>query len=246
MVTDGTFDNTYRPVRRLGADRGARLPADRWPATIPAVAQVLDRGLELGGVTVLVGDNGSGKSTLVEGIAMAYGLSPEGGSVLAAHSTRPSESVLSEYLLLVRGIRAARWGYFLRAETMHGLFTYLEDNPPPHGVDPRFHQLSHGQSSLALVADRFSGPGLYVMDEPEAGLSFESTLALAAVLTRIGAGQRSQAIVATHSPILAAVPGAQIYEVGEFGLRPSRWEELPMVANWRAFLADPDRYLRLL
>ena len=101
-----------------------------WPATIPAVAQVLDDGWELGpGVTLLVGENGSGKSTLVEGVATAYGLSPEGGSVYARHSTRASESPLGEWLTVQRGLGAPRWGFFLRAESMHGFYTYLEENP---------------------------------------------------------------------------------------------------------------------
>jgi predicted ATPase len=79
--------------------------------TVPAVAQLVRRGLDLApGVTFLVGENGSGKSTLVEAIAMAYGLSPEGGSVQGAHSTRPSESGLSSTLTLQRGLGASRWG----------------------------------------------------------------------------------------------------------------------------------------
>ena len=63
--------------------------------TIPAVAQVVRDGFQLAkGVTFLVGENGSGKSTLVEGVAMAYGLSPEGGSKNSQHSTRSTESPL--------------------------------------------------------------------------------------------------------------------------------------------------------
>ena len=125
---------------------------DTWPATVPCVRQLLDEGLELGPLTILVGENGSGKSTLVEGIAQAYGLSPEGGSTGARHSTRPTESPLWRAIRIQRGIGAARWGFFLRAETMHGFYTYLEANPsgPQHadgmrGRDP-LHDMSHGES----------------------------------------------------------------------------------------------------
>ena len=240
-------DDSYRPVRRITEDRSDPLDRSRWPATIPAVAQLLDEGLELTGLTVLVGENGSGKSTVVEGIAMAYGMSPEGGSTLAAHTTRRSESVLADHLLLARGIRAPRWGYFLRAETMHGFYTYLEQNPPsPRRVDPVFHDMSHGESLLTLLAERFDGPGLYVMDEPEAGLSFSSTLALAGLLADMAASKRSQAIVATHSPLLAAVPGAVVYEVDDQGLRRCDWPDLALVRHWRAFLHRPQEYLRHL
>ena len=149
--------------------------------TIPAVAQVGRDGLDLSkGVTFLVGENGSGKSTLVEAVAMAYGLSPEGGSTGAAHSTRPSESPLSRAFRLQRGIGSGRWGFFLRAETMHGFYTYLEANPGRD--DPVFHEMSHGESFLELLATRFDSPGFYCLDEPEAALSFSSTLGLVATL----------------------------------------------------------------
>ena len=116
---------SQRPVRAVSEDPAGALPRDRWPATLAAVRQLLDDGLELGGLTILVGENGTGKSTIVEGVAIAYGLSPEGGSTGAMHTTRPSESSLSGALHLTRGAGASKWGYFVRAETMHGLFTYL-------------------------------------------------------------------------------------------------------------------------
>src|SRR6478735_8889016 len=128
--------------------RAAQADRRRWPVTIPAVAQLLDEGLELGGgVTFLVGENGSGKSTVLEGIALAYGFSPEGGSTSARHTTRPTESPLSDWLQIQRGVGAARWGYFLRAETMHSFYTYLEENPSTRG-EPTFHEMSHGESFL--------------------------------------------------------------------------------------------------
>ena len=116
------------------------------------MAQLLADGLDLGpGVTFLVGENGSGKSTLPEAIAVAYGLSPEGGSSQGSHSTRPSESGLRPLPGLQRGVGSGRWGFFLRAETMHGWYTYLEDNPADHDRDPHFHEMSHGESFIALL-----------------------------------------------------------------------------------------------
>ena len=226
-------------------DGAAGVDRRRWPATIPAVAQLLEEGLTLDpGVTFLVGENGSGKSTIVEAVAMAYGFSAEGGSASARHSTRPSESDLSERLRLQRGVGAPRWGYFLRAETMHSFYTYLEANPSDHS-EPPFHEMSHGESFLAILDTRFDSPGFYCLDEPEAALSFGSTLTLIATLHRIAA-DGGQVLCATHSPVLASVPGARIIEVGEWGMRESRWEDLELVAQWRSYLASPDRYLRHL
>ena len=213
--------------------------------SIPAVAQVLRDGIDLPpGVTFLVGENGSGKSTIVEGVALAYGLSPEGGSRGARHTTRPTESPLSDWLRIQRGVGSSTWGFFLRAETMHSFYTYLEQNPAPTGDVP-FHEMSHGESFLALLESRFDEPGFYCLDEPEAALSFSSTLALIAVLRRI-ADEGGQVLCATHSPVLASLPGAKILEVGEWGLREAAWDDLEIVHHWRSFLTDPDRYLRHL
>jgi predicted ATPase len=151
-------DNGY-PVRRVAARPDADLDASSWPATLPAVGHLLRDGLDLGPLTVLVGENGSGKSTLVEAIALAYGMSPEGGSTGARHTTRETESGLWQALRLTRNPGSSRRGFFLRAETMHGFYTYLEAHPG--GFDPVFHELSHGESFLEVLASRFDGPGRY-------------------------------------------------------------------------------------
>lgn len=105
---------------------------------------------------------------------------------------------------------------------MHGFYTYLEANP--NGHDQRFHEL-------------------FVLDEPESALSFTGSLALVGLLARIATSETTQAIVATHSPIIAATPGARILEVNEAGLTERTWQEQDLVGHWTAFLADPDRYL---
>ena len=133
--------------------------------TLAPVRQLVTDGLDLDRVTILVGENGTGKSTIVEAIAMAYGLSPEGGSTGAMHSTRATESELWESLLLERSAGLRKWGYFLRAETMHGLYSYLEDHPGKE-PDPDFHRLSHGESFMAMLGTRrFLRGGFFVLDE---------------------------------------------------------------------------------
>ncbi|GAB2855625.1 AAA family ATPase [Nocardioides pacificus] len=238
------MDFDQPPVVRVSARRDHDLSAHEWPLTVPAVAQVMDEGLDLAkGVTLLVGENGSGKSTLVEAVAMAYGLSPEGGSTQGHHATRPTESPLSRALQLQRGIGASRWGFFLRAETMHGWYTFMDSHSS--GRDPSFHEMSHGESFLAVLRSRFDSPGLYCLDEPEAALSFSSTMGLMAALNDV-VEQKGQVLCATHSPVLAALPGARLLEVGEWGLRETTWEELDLVQHWRRYLDEPQRYLRHL
>jgi len=235
-------DVARHPVRRIEARRDHDLAPDRYPASVPAVAQVLREGLDLApGVTFLVGENGSGKSTLVEAVAIAFGLSPEGGSTHSRHATRPTESPLSDALQLVRGAGASKWGFFLRAETMHGWYSYMEGI----GGDVAFHEMSHGESFLAVLDSRFTGPGFFCLDEPEAALSFSSTLGLVAALQRVVA-RGGQVLCATHSPVLAAMPGARILEAGPWGLREAAWDELEVVEHWRRYLTDPWAYLRHL
>lgn len=231
-----------RPVRRVMVDVEAPVEGGGWGASIPAVAQVLHDGLELpAGVTLLIGENGSGKSTLVEAVAMAFGLAPEGGTRNVHEGTRTTESPLHRWIRLERSPGAPRWGFFLRAETMHGYFTRQESFRP--GGDPLFHEMSHGESFLEILRSRFDSPGLYCLDEPEAALSFSAQIALVALLHDLAAAG-GQVLCATHSPLLAAIPGARILEVGPWGFGEAAWEELELVAHWRSYLDAPMRYLR--
>ncbi|MGY2079737.1 AAA family ATPase [Modestobacter sp. SYSU DS0657] len=233
-----------RPIRRIKPDRTAPPTAEqraRWPLTVPAVAQLVDEGLELpAGALVLVGENGSGKSTVMELLAVTLGLNPEGGSANVRHRTRPSEPE-SLGLLVERSPGASRWGYFLRDETLHGLYSYLESV----GGGPAFHELSHGEAFLEVLTSRAGGEGTYLLDEPDAALSFGGSLALVSHLLAL-VDRGAQVVVATHSPVVAALPGATLLEVGEWGLRPAVWSELELTASWRQFLAAPESFLRHL
>lgn len=235
-----------QPVRRFRPDPGAPRPdAGMWPVTVPAVAQILRDGLELlPGATVLVGENGSGKSTVLEVLAAALGLNAEGGSVSSRHITRPSEPGHLD-LIVERSPGADRWAYFLRDETLHGLYSYLEAHPASRAGEPQSHELSHGEAFLALLGRRASAGGLFLLDEPDAALSFTGSLSLVVQLTDL-VGRGGQVVVATHSPVLAALPGARLLEVGPWGLREADWEDLELTASYRQFLRDPQAFLRHL
>lgn len=242
--TFGCVDFNQPPVVQISFDPERAPAADEWPMTIPAIAQLAREGLELSpGVTFLVGENGSGKSTIVEAAAVAYGLSPEGGTPFGQHSTHVTESPLAAALTLRRGIGTKRWGFFLRSETMHGWYSFVEDRRDHHTRDPNYHKMSHGESFLEVLRMRFNEPGFYCLDEPEAALSFSSMLGLISVLQNV-VDQGGQVLCATHSPVLAAMPGATLLEVGDWGLRRTTWDELELVYHWRAYLESPQRYLR--
>jgi predicted ATPase len=239
-MSNGNPFADQRLVRDLHRQPGVVVPEGTWPASIPAIEQILQSGLELGpGVTFLVGENGSGKSTLIEAVAAAYGLGPEGGTIHSAHETRVTESPLGDWIRLTRQPGAPRWGFFLRAETMHGYYTFQDSLNSRHD----FHSMSHGESFLAVVEAYLSRPGFYCLDEPEAALSFSSTLALLGSFAELVAN-RSQVLCATHSPVLASLPGATIYELTETGIERAEWEDLDLVTHWKSYLDAPQRYLR--
>ncbi|MGE0158054.1 MAG: AAA family ATPase [Gemmatimonadales bacterium] len=104
---------------------------------------------------------------------------------------------------------------------------------------------SHGEAFLNLFVKRLVPGGLYLLDEPEAALSPQSQLGLLALVKgAVDAG--SQFVIATHAPILMAIPGATILSFDVPPVREVRFEELESVALVRDFLQAPERYLRAI
>jgi predicted ATPase len=229
----------------------------RYPFTLPVVGNLM-RGAVIDlapKVTFLVGDNGSGKSTLIEAIAVAAGFNAEGGSQSFRFATRASESSLGDHLVLSRGHPKPRTGYFLRAESFYNVATEIErlDEDPASGPPliasyggKSLHERSHGESFMALVMHRFGPGGLYLLDEPEAALSVRGCLALMRRITEL-INQGSQFIIATHSPILLATPGARILEIGGDGaIEAVDYDQAEPVSLTRGFLTNPEVFLRHL
>jgi predicted ATPase len=243
-----------RFVRRLRLERDDA--GDHYPFTLPAVSS-LDRsgGLELGpGVTFLVGENGTGKSTLVEAVAVAAGVNPEGGSQNFRFASRASESSLGAHLVLTWGTTKPRTKFFLRAESYYNVATEIErlDAEPGSGsllaayggTSP--HERSHGESFVDLITHRFGPRGLYLLDEPEAALSVRGCLAVLARLAEL-TEQGCQFVVATHSPVLLALPGATILEIHDDGsVERVNYDNALPVRLTRDFLGSPETYVRHL
>jgi predicted ATPase len=223
---------------RLGADH----PRDEYPFGLAAVA-ALPLALTAP-VTVLVGENGAGKSTLLEAIAVEAGFNPEGGSGHVTFDGTPTHSALHRSLTLSWSPHRLPLGWFLRAESFYNVATHREANPGPRH-ETSYHQMSHGESFLDVARDWFDRPSFFVLDEPEAGLSFGSQLALIAAIGR-GVAAGGQFVMATHSPVLMAVPGADVLQLGPDGIERCAYEDLETVRIWTSFLETPDLFLRHL
>ncbi|HET6507798.1 MAG TPA: AAA family ATPase [Baekduia sp.] len=231
-----------------GLARTDKAWGDGHPFDVAAVAQLPQLRLDQP-VTLLAGENGTGKSTIIEALAAALGFPEQGGeyerSGALPATPRP---VLDETLEPVLTAAKPRGGYFLRAESFFNVAAYV-DEQDIHSPDLSLyggrplHQQSHGESFLALASHRFAGESMYILDEPEAALSATSCLALLAVIARATAAG-AQFVIATHSPILLAAPGARIYELDADGAAPCSYDALDAVRLMRGFLDAPDRYLR--
>jgi len=221
---------------------------DGFPFEVPAVAAVEDLRLDAP-VTLLAGDNGSGKSTIVEAIAEAMGFVAEGGE-LERSGELPAvpRPVLGGGLEPMLSRTKPRNGYFLRAESFFNIASFVDSGgvfSPDLSLygDLPLHEQSHGQSFLALAANRFAGESLYVLDEPEAALSVSGALALLAIVVR-AARAAAQFVIATHSPVLLACPDARIYELDDAGIAACAYDDLDTVRLTRGFLDAPERFIR--
>lgn len=248
---------------------------DRFPWTLPLVRglEVLEFTTP---VTFLVGENGSGKSTLLEGIAVGMDAVAAGAHDLKRDPSLQAARDLAAGFVFVRRrharirlfLRAEDvFGYTKRlTDDMAELqeieqdLAKLPEGPgrdratgvargqraalaKRYGTDPDAR--SHGETFLALLQTRLTPNGLYFLDEPETPLSPTRVLALIALLAdRVRNG--CQFIIATHSPMLMALPGATILLAEDGQLRRAEWNDLAHVRVTRAFLSNPAAHLRRL
>lgn len=194
-------------------------------------------------ITFLVGENGTGKSTLLEAVAVAYGFNPEGGTINYRFSTYDDVSELSTAIQMTKGFLRPEGSYFFRAESFFNVATKAEDyrdfssRPLMYG-GRSLHGQSHGESFLAFF-QTFSGRGLYIMDEPEAALSPQRQLTLFIQIARM-AEAGAQFIIATHSPILLGIPGAEILSFDGGEVHPCEYEETESYQVTEMFINNRD------
>jgi predicted ATPase len=238
-VTRGLLLRSLRIDPSRGGDRVARLP-------------FLSRGaVEVhlrGPLTFLVGENGSGKTTLLEAIAARCAIRPGGGRSYAETDDEREETALSAAVEVTFSGRRPK-GLFVRVDRLAETVARAGRIPLPTTNEWRMaDEQSRGEGLLSLLTARVdaSEAMLYLLDEPETGLSPQRQMALLCLLDNIHCDGRSQALVSTHSPILMSHPGADILWLGDGGIERRLLEEVEHWRDMRRFMRDPEGYLRRL
>lgn len=211
-------------------------------------------------VTFFVGENGTGKSTILEAIAHQVGFGSEGGSKnisfkTSEESTYVGAQALAEQLTL-SWRRKPKNGYFFRAESFFNVANHLDYLAREGGGGPQatyapyggksLHEQSHGESFLAFFMNRLGKDGFFIFDEPEAALSPQRQLSLMVIINQMCKNSDAQFIIATHSPIILAYPGATIYSCDAETLTQIAYHDTEHYNVTKQFLDNPTCYLQHL
>jgi predicted ATPase len=199
-------------------------------------------------VTIIVGENGTGKSTLIEAIAALSGYDEAGGGkgyrpVDHSRAVDRSGAELS-YHLRASWLPKVTTGWFFKAESFFSVARYL-DAAAIEGMaaPPDFLSASHGEGFVRFFDERMSRQGIYFMDEPESALSPKRQLELLRILDQVQRSAQSQVIMATHSPILMALPGASLLEITHRGIQPINLDQTQHFKLYEAFVRDPEGFI---
>ena len=193
-------------------------------------------------LTFLIGENGSGKTTLLEAIAARCSIKPGGGGTYAETEDERAATALSAAVDVQFGGGKRQKGLFLRADRFQDVMARAGRLPMVDGGEWRLaDEQSRGEGVLSLLSARVdaSESMLYILDEPETGLSPARQMALLCLLDELHRDGRSQALVATHSPILMAHPGADLLWIDEDGITRQALAEVEHWRHMRRFMADP-------
>lgn len=199
-------------------------------------------------ITIIVGENGVGKSTLLEGIAVLAGYDEAGGG----KGYRPVDhsTAIEEMGGQLSSALRASWlpkitnGWFFRAESFFAVARYLDKVASEVGtVGPDFLSHSHGEGFLRFFEERCQKQGIFIFDEPESALSPARQIEFLKLLHRMERSGICQVVMATHSPMLMAYPGARLLRLTKYALEPVTVEETDHFRVTREFCQDPTGFV---
>ncbi|HZY68140.1 MAG TPA: AAA family ATPase [Devosia sp.] len=220
---------------------------DRYPFNLPWLREgfTLDFSTPL---TIIVGENGTGKSTLIEAIAAICGFDEAGGG----KGYRPVDHsrALDRSGADLASVLRASWlprvtnGWFFKAESFFSVARYLDEAAADAGAaPPDFLSWSHGEGFVRFFDERLRRQGIYLLDEPESALSPRRQLELLRLLHQVGQSATAQIIMATHSPLLMATPGARLLEVTPHGFAETDLAATRHFRLYQDFTSDPDDFI---
>lgn len=239
-------------IRSIELDRENVPSFSEYPFNLSAIRNLQSLSLHPK-VTFIIGENGSGKSTILESIAIAYGFNAEGGTKNFNFTSRATHSNLSNYIKVVKGTKRPRNSFFFRAESFYNFASNIDDLDIEDSFGPpiinsyggrSLHEQSHGESFFAVFLYKFTGEGIYILDEPEVALSPSRQMSM---LTRMHelVKEGSQFIIATHSPIIMAYPQAVIYQIKE-RFEQIEYKETEHYQVTQSFLNNTQKMLSIL
>jgi predicted ATPase len=235
-------------LKRVWLDTELARDAAVYPFCLP----FLRDGFELAfdhAITIIVGENGTGKSTLLEGIAALAGYDEAGGGkgYMPVDHSRAIEAMGGQ---LSKAMRAS-WlpkitnGWFFRAESFFTIARYLDQAAlDGGGAPPDFLSHSHGEGFMRFFEERCQRQGIFIFDEPESALSPSRQIEFLKLLHAMHRSTICQVIMATHSPLLMAYPGARLLQLTSGGLAPVMVQNTEHYRTMREFCADPEGFVR--
>jgi predicted ATPase len=243
-----TIDVPAPYLRRIWLDPSRIIDRAAYPFCLPVLRDDFEQDFDTA-VTIIVGENGAGKSTLLEGIAVLAGYDEAGGGrgYKPVDHSDAMEKMGGE---LSKALRAS-WlpkvtnGWFFRAESFFSVARYQDKvnreyipGVPP-GTPPDYLSHSHGEGFLRFFEERCRKQGIFIFDEPESALSPARQMEFLKLMRRMEESTICQVIMATHSPMLMAYPGARLLRMTKYGLEPVAVKDTDHYKIMREFCADP-------
>jgi len=199
-------------------------------------------------VTFFVGENGTGKSTLLEAVTHKCGIYIWGNVERKPFKVNLYEKRLHE-AIDVEWTQGSVYGSFFSSQIFRNFAQILDEwaAADPQSLDyfggKSLLTQSHGQSLMSFFKARYKIKGIYFMDEPETALSPRTQLDLLGVVKGMSRAGHAQFIIATHSPILLACPGAKIYSFDYVPVKQIDYEETEQFQIYKSFMVDRNKYL---
>src|SRR5579872_5297192 len=237
-------------LRRVWLDPSRIANRAAYPFCLPFLRDEFELGFDRA-ITIIVGENGTGKSTLLEGIAVLAGYDEAGGGkgYMPVDHSKALEKMGGQ---LSKALRAS-WlpkitnGWFFRAESFFSVARYLDQMalqyPMGGGPPPDFLSHSHGEGFLRFFEERCQRQGIFIFDEPESALSPSRQIEFLKLLRRMEGSRICQIVMATHSPMLMAYPGAHLLRLTKGGLEPVTVEQTDHFRLMREFCDDPNGFV---